>query len=110
MRTAAVYYKGEEAAILTQYDDGSFEFRYHDGWFHNPHKAAVSLTLPKNQQSYRSSFLFPFFFHLLPEGTNKSVVNQYLKIDADDAFGLLLSTAHSDTAGAVTVMKTVCHQ
>jgi HipA-like protein len=32
MRKAKVLFKNEEAGILTQHDDGSFSFRYHDDW------------------------------------------------------------------------------
>ena len=32
MRIATVLFKGEEAGILTQYDDGSFSYHYNDNW------------------------------------------------------------------------------
>jgi serine/threonine-protein kinase HipA len=68
-------------------------------------KPAISLTLAKTTQEYHSDFLFPFFYNMLPEGTNKQVVCRLLRIDENDYFGLLLSTAKYDTIGAVTVMK-----
>jgi hypothetical protein len=51
----------------------------------------------------RSSSLF--FYNLLPEGSNKQVVCQLNRIDRNDYFGLLLTTAANDTIGAVTVRK-----
>jgi serine/threonine-protein kinase HipA len=42
---------------------------------------------------------------MLPEGSNKQVVCKYNKIDLDDYFGLLMTTAKDDSIGAVRVMK-----
>lgn len=105
MRQARVYYKNEEAGILRQFDDGSFEFEYFEAWLANSAKPAISLTLPKSQARYQSKFLFPFFFNLLPEGSNKESVCFLNRIDQDDHFGILLTTAKSDTIGAVCVEK-----
>lgn len=105
MRQATIYFKGEEAGILVQQDDGSFLFQYASSWVDDRRKPAISLTLPKTHEAYRASFLFPFFYSLLPEGSNKQVVCQVNKIDRDDYFGLLLTTATNDTIGAVTVRK-----
>ncbi len=106
MREAKVIYKNEEAGLLTQLDNGDFVFRYHDTWFNSADKPAISLTLPKNQQEYHAEHLFPFFYNMLPEGTNKQVVCHALRIDEKDHFGLLLNTATYDTIGAVRIIKT----
>ena len=42
---------------------------------------------------------------MLPEGSNKQVVCFHNRIDDNDAFGILLTTAVHDTIGAVTVEK-----
>ena len=42
---------------------------------------------------------------MLAEGANKAYKCPTLKIEEDDAFGLLLATAHTDTIGAITVKK-----
>ena len=105
MRRASILYKKELAGELLQEDSGNFVFRYLDTWFKDSSKPSISLTLPKNQQEYKSSSLFPFFFNMLPEGSNKQVVCFQNRIDEKDAFGLLLITAASDTIGAVTVAK-----
>ncbi|MDT8417749.1 MAG: HipA N-terminal domain-containing protein [Lutibacter sp.] len=106
MRTAKILYKDEEAGVLTQHDDGSFTFRYHDTWIANSNKPGISLTLPKIEQEYNSKFLFPFFYSMLPEGSNKQVVCKLNRIDQDDYFGLLMTTAKHDAVGAVRVVKT----
>lgn len=106
MRSAAILYKDQEAGLLTELEDGTFSFRYHDDWL-LANRPAISLTLPTSQQEYFSRYLFPFFFHMLPEGSNKAVVCGAQKIDSDDYFGLLLSVAGYDTIGAVRVLAIV---
>ncbi len=105
MRKAKVLFKNEEAGILTQNDDGSFSFRYHDDWLVNNSKQSISLTLPKTEKEFHSKFLFPFFYNMLPEGSNKEVVCKMNRIDREDHFGLLMSTAKNDSIGAVRVIK-----
>ena len=105
MRKSIVLYKKVPAAELHQLDDGTFVFQYLDTWFNDVRKPAISLTLPKKQQEYKSASLFPFFFNMLPEGTNKQSVCFQNRIDEKDDFGLLLITAVNDTIGAVTVEK-----
>jgi serine/threonine-protein kinase HipA len=105
MRQARILYKDEKAGILTQHDDGSFTFRYDTRWIEDRSKPAISLTLPKTEQEYHSKFLFPFFYNMLPEGSNKQVVCKHNRIDQDDYFGLLMTTAKSDSIGAVRVIK-----
>ncbi len=105
MRKAKVFYRGKPAGILAQQDDGSFSFQYLEEWISDQNKPAISLTLPKVKEAYSSKTLFPFFYHLLPEGTNKRMVCRTFKIDENDAFGILLTTAKTDTIGAVTIKR-----
>jgi len=105
MRNAKVLFKNEEAGILTQYDDASFSFRYHDEWLSNNDKQSISLTLPKKEKVFHSQYLFPFFFSMLPEGSNKQVVCKLNRIDREDYFGLLMVTAKYDSIGAVRIVK-----
>jgi len=105
MRQASVLYKKEAAGLLTQLDNGSFVFRYHNQWFSETSKPAISLTLPKTQQEYQSKHLFPFFYNMLPEGSNKQTVCFQNRIDPKDYFGILITTAKQDTIGAVTIKK-----
>ncbi|PZX52120.1 serine/threonine-protein kinase HipA [Algoriphagus ratkowskyi] len=105
MRKAKILFKNIEAGILTQEDDGSFLYRYHDNWLADQSKPSISLTFPKSDQEFKSEFLFPFFFNMLPEGSNKQVVCKLNRIDRDDYFGLLMTTAMNDTIGAIRVVK-----
>jgi HipA-like protein len=103
MRSAGVYFKGCHAGLLVQQDDGSFIFRYADPWVSDSSKPPISLTFPKDKREFHSPCLFPFFYNMLPEGSNKQFINRSLKIDPDDAFGLLLATAQTDAIGAITL-------
>lgn len=105
MRQAEVYYNKILAGLLTESDNGEYTFRYDDKYFQDSSLPAISLTLPKTKQEYRSEALFSFFFNMLSEGANKAIQCQTLRIDEEDYFGLLLATAHTDTIGAVTVKK-----
>ena len=92
MREAKVLYKEEEAGRLLQQDDGSFIFLYHNEWVLDNVKPSISLTLPKAQKEFQSPFLFPFFYNMLPEGSNKQMVCKLNRIDQSDYFGLLMTT------------------
>jgi serine/threonine-protein kinase HipA len=104
MRKMKIYRDGIFAGILTEENRNSYVYRYDDAYFHDSRKEAVSLTLPKTQQEYRSTFIFPSFFNMLSEGANKKLQTTRLKIDENDHFGLLMATAQYDTIGAITVM------
>ena len=41
MRQAIILYKNEKAGVLTQFDNGSFEFRYDDSWFYAEEKPPI---------------------------------------------------------------------
>jgi HipA-like protein len=103
MRAAQVFYNRIPAGILTEEDRQSYRFTYDDAYYKDSTLPAVSLTLPKTKQEYHSGFLFPFFYNMLAEGVNRKLQSRQLKIDEDDAFGLLLATARYDTVGAITV-------
>nr|NQU90081.1 HipA N-terminal domain-containing protein [Bacteroidota bacterium] len=105
MRKAIVLYKDDEAGVLIQHDDGTFKFRYHESWMTDSKKPGISLTLPKTQQTYTSNYIFPFFYNMLPEGSNREVICKHLRIDPDDYFGILMTTAKIDTIGAIRVIK-----
>lgn len=105
MRKARILYKNQEAGMLIQHDNGSFTFKYANSWINDDNKPVISLTFPKSQQEYHSEFLFPFFYNMLPEGSNKQVVCKLNRLDRNDYFGLLLTTAKNDNIGAVKVLK-----
>lgn len=105
MRKAKILYKNQDAGMLIQHDNGSFTFKYNNSWINDTTQPAIGLTLPKSQQEYHSDFLFPFFYNMLPEGSNKQIVCKLNRIELNDYFGLLLTTAKYDNIGAVKVIK-----
>jgi serine/threonine-protein kinase HipA len=107
MRKVEVYHNEILAGTLTEENRKSFLFRYNDSYYNDTSKPAISLTLPKTKQEYRSEYLFPFFFNMLSEGVNKKLQSTQLKIDEEDNFGLLMATAQYDTIGAITVKPIV---
>jgi serine/threonine-protein kinase HipA len=105
MRQAKVLFKNEEAGVLVQHNDGSFTFLYHDNWIKDSTKRSISITLPKAKREFHSHHLFPFFYNMLPEGSNKEIVCALNRIDFKDDFGVLITTAKKDNIGAVQIVK-----
>ena len=103
MRRAEVYRNKILAGILSETDSRSYSFKYDSGYFNDNSKPGISLTIPKTQLTHTSEHLFPFFYNMLSEGTNRALQSKLLKIDEKDFFGLLLATAQYDTIGAITV-------
>ncbi|MDX9695096.1 MAG: HipA N-terminal domain-containing protein [Bacteroidales bacterium] len=103
MRKAKVYRNNYLAGELIQENSKSYVFRYSDSYYSNNSLPAISLTLPKTHQEYKSEYLFPFFFNMLSEGVNRKLQSRQLKIDEKDYFGLLLETTKYDTIGAITL-------
>ncbi len=104
MQVGEVFFKDQSAGFIQKMNQ-KYSFRYTESYFQDPHQKPISLTLPKTQQVYQADGLFPFFFNMLPEGSNKKVICRLLKIDENDYFTLLLKIAHSETIGAVTVKE-----
>lgn len=99
MRQCKVYVHDIEAGILQETDSGSYVYTYHPGYKGTP----VCLAMPVRAEPYRSHNLFPYFFNMLSEGSNRQVQSMLHHIDENDDFGIMLVTAGVDTIGAVTV-------
>ncbi len=105
MRVAEVFTNGVLAGTLSETDEGKYIFKYDDAYLLDSRNRAISLSLPKRKEAFVADELFPFFYNMLSEGANKALQCMTLKIDENDAFGLLLATADNDTIGAITVKK-----
>ena len=105
MRAAEVLINGMLAGIITETDDGKYLFQYDDAYLLDSKNRAISLSFPKRKEAFVADELFPFFFNMLSEGANKALQCMTLKIDENDAFGLLLATAGNDTIGSVTIKR-----
>jgi len=104
MRAANVFINGRLAGRLSELSPTEYVFRYDDMYYADASAPAISLTLPKKQQEYRSPYIFAFFANMLSEGHNRTVQTRIHKLDSNDDFGILLATARTDTPGAITVM------
>ena len=80
MRQAKILYKGEEAGLLIQHDDGSFTFLYHDNWMVDSNKSGISHTLRKNKQEHHSKKLFPFFTTCFLKALTKKLFVSIIKL------------------------------
>ena len=98
MRQALVLVNKIVAGTLTETDDMRYIFKYNDDYLIDPKQRAISLAFPKRKEEYTCDELFPFFYNMLSEGSNKAT-----QIDKKDSFGLLLATAKYDTIGAITI-------
>jgi len=99
MRQCRVFVHDKEAGILQETDARDYVFTYHRDY----QGAPVCLAMPVQKEPYRSSYLFPYFYNMLSEGSNRQIQSTLWHIDADDDFGIMLATAQFDTIGAVTV-------
>ncbi len=104
MRKGKVWNNDTEAGTLSE-EEGLYVFEYDEAYFRDKKRPAISLTLSKTRQRHISNGLFPFFFSLLSEGSNRALQCRILKIDEEDHFGLLLQTAGHETIGAVRVTE-----
>lgn len=102
MRRANVYNHSRLAGILAERDDGGYRFTYESSYLADSGTEPVSLTLPKRAEPYESEEMFAFFYGLLSEGSTRRLQSALLKVDEEDAFGLLIATA-GDAIGSVTL-------
>lgn len=102
MSKALIQYKGINAGILKETDEG-YEFSYNEEYLADAASAPVSLTLPLTEKPYQSKVLFPFFDGLIPEGWLLDVALRNTDISELDRFALLLLCC-KDCIGAVSVI------
>lgn len=102
MRQAQIYRKNILAGLLTE-EGGEYIFRYDSDYRTSPKAAAISLTLPLQQEAYTSPVLFPFFDGLIPEGWLLDVALRNTDISVLDRMSLLLLCC-KECIGSVSVV------
>jgi HipA-like protein len=107
MQKGIVYNNQIVAGIISKINDMEYVFEYDNLYFIDDNMLPISITLPKTKKVHTSSFLFPFFFNMLSEGSNRKVQCRFLKIDEEDHFTVLLKTTSLETVGAITVKEIV---
>lgn len=103
MRKANVYFDGKLCGQLEETETG-YRFSYTPAWFSDPSLPPISLTMPKDHETYESATFFPFFDGLIPEGYLLEKVRSKWNIPYQDRFGLLLKSGE-DAIGAVSVQE-----
>ena len=103
MRSIKVYNNDIFAGVLSELDNGTYSFRYEDGYFHDDSMPEISITLPKINQEFVSDSIFPFFTNMLPEGGNRKVICRQFKVDESDLFGMLMAMKGADFIGAINL-------
>lgn len=103
-RKGFVYVRNIYAGFIEETDYG-YSFEYDSEYLKRSDASSVSLTLPLQEEMYKSSSLFPFFDGLIPEGWLLNIVSHNWKISLNDRFGLLL-VACKDSIGNVTIKET----
>jgi serine/threonine-protein kinase HipA len=96
---------GLYAGMVAQDEDG-YSFMYDINYLQNAAAPAISLTLPKREEPYRSRTMIPFFDGLIPEGWLLNISAKRWNIDQRDRMELLL-TVCEDTIGAVEIFREV---
>jgi HipA-like protein len=100
--SATVFYNKKPAGILSK-EGGKYRFVYDEAYRVDNKNRPISITLPFRSEPYESDILFPAFINMLSEGANKRIQTRLLKIDENDYFSLLLTTAKDDNIGPITI-------
>jgi len=68
MRQGNVFYKDYFAGILTETNEGEYEFRYDEQYIKDHPSDFITFTMPVTDRPYTDKRLFAFFEGLIPEG------------------------------------------
>lgn len=101
MRQGRVFCNGIQAGTISE-DDNGYSFVYDKEYLNDSTSLPVSLTLPLQQEPFRSNVLFSFFDGLIPEGWMLNIAERNWKINRFDRMGLLLACCR-DCIGNVSI-------
>jgi serine/threonine-protein kinase HipA len=102
MRKAKVLYDDILAGVLTETDEGTFEFLYDEDFIMKFPNQFITFTMPVRKAPYTEKRLFPFFEGLIPEGWLLDIASKSWKINKNDRMGLLLACCQN-CIGAVSI-------
>jgi serine/threonine-protein kinase HipA len=102
MRQGNVFYKDYFAGILTETNEGEYEFRYDEQYIKDHPSDFITFTMPVTDRLYTDKRLFSFFEGLIPEGWLLDIASKNWKINKNDRMGLLLACCRN-CIGAVSV-------
>lgn len=102
MKKGKVFYRDAFAGVLIEDEDG-YLFEYEKEYLSSANPRTISLTLPLQEETFKSKTMFPFFDGLIPEGWLLDIAENNWKINARDRMSLLLAFC-KDCIGAVSVI------
>jgi serine/threonine-protein kinase HipA len=102
MRQAIIKYNNKLAGILTEEDNGEYQFVYDETYAQTFPNQFITFQMPVTTRPYRSKMLFPFFDGLIPEGWLLNIAAESWKINKNDRMGLLLACCQN-AIGAVSI-------
>ena len=102
MRQAIIKYNNKLAGILTEEDNGEYQFVYDETYAQSFPNQFITFQMPVTTRPYRSKMLFPFFDGLIPEGWLLNIAAESWKINKNDRMGLLLACCQN-AIGAVSI-------
>lgn len=102
MRSGKVFYKDHLAGIVTETNDGEYEFQYDAEYVLKHPNAFLTFTMPVVADVYKSQRLFSFFEGLIPEGWLLEIAAKNWRINQNDRMGLLLACCEN-CIGAVSI-------
>jgi serine/threonine-protein kinase HipA len=102
-RNGKVFYKNIFCGVISEHSEG-YGFQYDPAYLTNPNAQAISGALPLRSSAFNSTFLFPFFDGLIPEGWLLNLAEEHWKFSQRDRMGLLLHCC-KDSIGAVSIIK-----
>ncbi len=103
MRQGEIWVNNNFAGILKEDEEG-YHFTYNTDYLEEKEALPVSLSLPLQQGTFYSEYLFPFFDGLIPEGWLLDIAQKNWKLNPRDRMGLLLTTCR-DCIGNISVIE-----
>ena len=105
MQKGKVFRNNTFVGLLTKFSENEYSFVYIKEYLNKENAKPISLTLPLQEEEFKSNHLFPFFYNLLAEGKLKEIQCRELRIDKNDDFSRLLLTTQENTIGSITIEK-----
>jgi len=102
MRRGLVKYNDIRAGVLTEGDNGEYQFAYDMSYVKNYPQLFITFEMPVSSRVYKSKRLFSFFDGLIPEGWLLDIASKGWRLNKNDRMGLLLACCQN-SIGAVTV-------
>jgi serine/threonine-protein kinase HipA len=102
MRSAEIFYGEILAGLLTETDEGIYNYQYDMEYIREHPDQFITFTMPVTERIYSENRLFPFFEGLIPEGWLLDIASKNWKINHNDRMGLLLACCQN-CIGAVSV-------